>query len=53
MGRRINGQIDETHRAMWEGDYLEIALFLFASSEDIFASSEDIPLQGKDDPLLG
>ena len=46
MGRRINGQIDETHRAMWEGDYLEIALFLFASSEDI-------PLQGEDDALLG
>ena len=27
MGRRIKGQIDETHRAMWKGDYLEIAFF--------------------------
>src|SRR5580692_373440 len=40
MGRRIKGQIDETHRAMWEGDYLEAAFLLFASSEGI-------PLQGK------
>ena len=46
MGRRIKGQIDETHRAMWKGDYFETAFFLFASSEDI-------PLQGQDDPLLG
>ena len=35
MGRRIKGQIDETHRAMWEGDYLETAFLRFASSEDI------------------
>ena len=27
MGRRIKGQIDETHRAMWKGDYLETAFF--------------------------
>jgi hypothetical protein len=27
MGSRIKGQIDETHRAMWKGDYLETALF--------------------------
>jgi hypothetical protein len=46
MGRRIKGQIDETHRAMWEGDYLEAAFLLFASSEGI-------PLQGKYDALLG
>ena len=46
MGRRIKRQIDKTHRAMWEGDYLETAFFWFASSEDI-------PLQGEDDPLLG
>ena len=46
MGRRIKGQIDETHRAMWKGDYFETAFFLFASSEDI-------PLQGEDDALLG
>jgi hypothetical protein len=46
MGRRIKGQIDETHRAMWKGNYLETAFFLFASSEDI-------PLQGEDDALLG
>ena len=46
MGRRIKGQIDETHRAMWKGDYLETAFFLFASSEDI-------PLQGQNGPLLG
>ena len=46
MGRRIKGQIDETHRAMWEGDYLETAFIMFASSEDI-------PLQGQDDALLG
>ena len=46
MGRRIKGQIDETHRSMWEGDYLEAALFLFANSEDI-------PLQGQNGPLLG
>jgi hypothetical protein len=46
MGRRIKDQIDETHRAMWKGDYLETAFFLFASSEDI-------PLQGQDDPLKG
>ena len=46
IGRRIKGQIDETHRAMWEGDYLEAAFLLFASSEGI-------PLQGKYDALLG
>ena len=45
MGRRIKGQIDETHRAMWEGDYLEPAF--------LCASSESIPLQGQDDALLG
>jgi hypothetical protein len=45
MGRRIKGQIDETHRAMWEGDYLEPAF--------LCASSEGIPLQGQDDALLG
>jgi hypothetical protein len=46
MGRRIKGQIDETHRSMWEGDYLEAAFFLFANSEDI-------PLQHQNGPLLG
>jgi hypothetical protein len=46
MGRRIKNQIDETHRTMWKGNYLETAFFLFASSEDI-------PLQGEDDALLG
>jgi hypothetical protein len=46
MGGRIKGQIDETHRAMWEGDYLEPGFFRFASSEGI-------PLQGEDDPMVG
>jgi hypothetical protein len=46
MGRRIKGQIDEAHRAMREGYYLETALFRFASSEGI-------PLQREDDPVLG
>jgi hypothetical protein len=46
MGRRITGQIDETQRAMWEGDDLETAFFGFASSEGI-------PLQGEDDPMVG
>ena len=46
MGRRIKGQIDETHRAMWKGDYLETAFFWFANSGGI-------PLQGQDDALLG
>jgi hypothetical protein len=46
MSGRIKGQIDETHRAMWEGDYLE-PVFLW------FASSEGIPLQGEDDPMVG
>jgi hypothetical protein len=46
IGRRIKGQIDETHRAMWEGDYLEAAFFLFASSKGI-------PLQCEYDALLG
>jgi hypothetical protein len=45
IGRRIKGQIDETHRAMWEGDYLEAAFFLFASSKGI-------PLQCEYDALL-
>jgi len=27
MGRRIKSQIDETHRAMWKGDYLVTAFF--------------------------
>jgi hypothetical protein len=46
LGRRIKGQIDETYRAMWEGDYLETAFFWFASSEGI-------PLQRENGPLLG
>ena len=46
MSRRIKGQIDENHRSMWEGDYLETAFFLFASTEYI-------PLQGQNGPLLG
>jgi hypothetical protein len=46
MGGRIKGQIDETHRAVWKGDYLEDVFFSFASSEGI-------PLQGEDDPMLG
>jgi len=45
MGCRIKSQIDETHRTMWEGNYLETAFW--------FASSEDIPLQGEDGPLPG
>jgi hypothetical protein len=35
MGCRIKCQIDQTHRAMWEGYYLEPAFFWFASSEGI------------------
>ena len=46
MGRRIKGQVDEADRAMWKGDYLEVAFFWFARSEDI-------PLQSQDDPILG
>jgi hypothetical protein len=46
MGGRIKGQIDETHRAVWEGDYLEYVFFSFASSEGI-------PLQGEDNPMPG
>ena len=46
MGGRIKGQIDETHRAMWEGDYLEPVFFSFASFERT-------PLQGEDDPIVG
>jgi hypothetical protein len=28
---------------MWKGDYLETALFLFASPEDILLQSQDDP----------
>ena len=45
MGCRIKSQIDETHRTMREGNYLETAFW--------FANSEDIPLQSEDGPLLG
>jgi hypothetical protein len=45
MGGWIKGQIDETHRAVWEGDYLEPLFFWFASSAGI-------PLQGEDDPMV-
>src|ERR1700733_2465945 len=46
MGRRIEGQIGETHRAIWEVDYRKGVSFWFASSEDI-------PLQGENHALLG
>jgi hypothetical protein len=46
MGRRITGQIDQTHRAMWEGDYSDAAFFRFANAEGI-------SFQGQDDPVLG
>jgi hypothetical protein len=46
MGRRIKGQIDQTHRAMWEGDYSEAAFFRIANAEGI-------SFQCQDDPVLG
>ena len=42
----IERQVDEANRAMWKGDYLEIAFVWLASTEVI-------PLQGKDEPSLG
>jgi hypothetical protein len=42
----IERQVDEANRAMWKGDYLEIAFVWLASAEVI-------PLQGKDEPSLG
>jgi len=45
MGRRINSQVDEANRAMWNLDYLVTAFFWFANSEDF-------PLQGQDEPVL-
>jgi hypothetical protein len=44
MNRRIKGQIEEAHRAMREGYYLETAFFRFASSEGIALQSEDDPV---------
>jgi hypothetical protein len=46
MGGRIKGQIDESHGAMWEGDYSELGLFWFASSTGITLQGEDGPMEG-------
>jgi hypothetical protein len=46
MGRRIKGQIDETHRAVWEGDYWKGVSYWFASSEDITLQGENYALLG-------
>ena len=42
----IERQVDEANRAMWKGDYLEIAFVWLARAEVI-------PLQGQDEPSLG